>query len=245
MNDTALQDRRGAGRTVLVLSAVLTLLVVGAVALLLRTDVLGGDVSAPTEGPHDQPITARAVAGQVWDHLDHTELGAATGHDEVSESGDEEIHLAMWSVLESQDFLVAVAKDDDLEGRPSTCRAVREQSRAVRSCEEIESGGTTVLWFSSTENPIGDNMGGDGLTWTAFRADADQVVSASIMLSDVGSEPGRESGEDLPMSKDRMVDIVADPDLAILTTREAIDAGKALDDQQWTTHPDRDDPATE
>ena len=115
----------------------------------------------------------------------------------------------------------------------STCAAAREESPAIRSCEEVTDSGATVLFFSSTENPIGDNLV-HGLTWTVDRVDPEQSVSASVVVTDVAAEPGRESGEDLPVSRERLVGIAADPDLAMRTTQTAIEQGEDLGEDRYT-----------
>ena len=149
----------------------------------------------------------------------------------MSESGEDEVHLAFWEVLEEDDFVVAVGTPDP--GEPMTCAAI-EKDRAISSCEIRDVEGTDVIVISSTQDVMGAGMSG-GITWTALRADEESAASASVMASRtvVENEPGIRRGEDLPIPLDRLVAIVADDDLALTTTQAAIDEGRELDEDQF------------
>ena len=148
-----------------------------AAALLALTGCGEGDAAA--EQPRTEPIDARTVAAITWRHLDSVQVGPAQGHDEVSESGEDEVHLAFWEVLEEDDFVVAVGTPDP--GEPTTCAAI-EKDRAISSCEVRDVEGTDVIVISSTQDVMGAGMGG-GITWTALRADEESAASASVMVS--------------------------------------------------------------
>ena len=200
------------------------------VALLLALTGCGeGDPAAGQ--PRTEPIDARTVAAITWRHLDSVELGTAQGHDEVSESGEDEVHLAFWGVLEEDDFVVAVGRPDS--EAPTTCAAIEKDS-AISSCEVRDVEGTEVLVLSSTQDIMGAGMAG-GITWTALRADEESAASASVMVSKtvVDNEPRTADGEDLPIPMDRLVAIVADDDLALRTTQAAVDEGRELDEDKF------------
>lgn len=214
------------GRFAPALLGVLVLVVAIALALLIRNHVSADDE------PRDRPTTSRTLTALVQqEHLRHLDLGAARGHDEVSESGKDEVHLAMWDLTEASQLTVGVSRADD-QGFPTTCRELERQGTLL-TCTLRDVDGVPVLWTSTRENIIGDGLGPHGVTWAAIRPGSDELVVAAVTIEDTRGEPGAEDGTDLPVAAARLQAIAGDPRVGLMTTGTWVSAGEELGPREY------------
>ena len=161
---SATPQPRSHWRVLVALASGVFLVAVG-LSLLIRDHV------ASDEEPRDRPATSRTLAALLLqEHLDHLALGAAHGIDDVSESGDEEVHLVTWKLSDRSDFYVGVSRSGpEEEAFPTACGVLRSQMPEVLSCDREAVDGVPVLWLSTREDLVGGELGPHGITWMAVR----------------------------------------------------------------------------
>jgi len=209
-----------------VVLVVIALAVAVALSLLIRNHVAAADE------PRDRPATSRTLTALLQEeHLDHLDLGTAAGHDEVSESGKDEVHLVMWDLSEASQLTVGVSRADE-QGFPTSCREL-EREGSILTCSLQDVDGVPVLWASTRENIIGDGLGPHGITWAAIRPGADELVVAAVTIEDTRGEPGAEDGTDLPVAAARLQEIAGDPQVGLRTTGTWVSAGEELGPREY------------